>query len=107
MRLPMRMGRNRSHSAGFTLIEVLVALAIAGLAFAAIAGVFGTGAIGHETAADTNTALALAEEKLAAAEAVASMRPGRSGGVYAGRFEWQVSVAAYEQGRDAPAARPI
>jgi general secretion pathway protein I len=80
---------------GFTLIEVLVALAIAGLALAAVAGVFGIGVLGHETAADANTALMLAEEKLGGAEAVATLRPGRNGGVYAGRFDWQVSVAPY------------
>jgi len=87
--------RNRRRAAGFTLIEVLVALAIAGLALAAVAGVFGTGVIGNETAADANTALALAEEKLAGAEATANVRPGNSAGVYAGRFDWQISVAAY------------
>lgn len=88
--------RNSRGDTGFTLIEVLVALAIAGLALAAIAGVFGTGVLGHETAADVDTALAVAEERLASAEAAATMRPGRSSGVYAGRFDWQVSVTPYD-----------
>jgi prepilin-type N-terminal cleavage/methylation domain-containing protein len=89
---------------GFTLIEVLVALAIAGLVLAAVAGVFGTGALGHEIAADANIALDLAEEKLTDAEAVATVRPGRNGGVYAGRFDWQVSIGAYENRAEAAAA---
>jgi prepilin-type N-terminal cleavage/methylation domain-containing protein len=88
--------RSPARAAGFTLIEVLVALTIAGLALAAIAGVFGTGAIGHRTAADADIALALAEEKLAGAEATAAIRPGRSGGTYDGRFDWRVSVARYD-----------
>ena len=93
---------------GFTLIEVLVALAVAGLALAAIAGVFGTGVLGYETAADVDTALAVAEERLASVEAVATMRPGRSSGVYAGRFDWQVSAAPYDDtdGGAKPTAAP-
>lgn len=83
---------------------MLVALVIAGLALAAVAAVFGTGVIGHETAADANTAMALAEEKLAGAEAVSNPRPGRNGGVYAGRFDWQVSVAPYDDPDERAAA---
>ena len=102
----------RRRTGGFTLIEVLIALAVAGLALAAMAGVFGTGAIGHETAADANTALNLAEEKLAGAEAVAAIRPGRTAGSYAGRFDWRVSVAPYNDPDDptaalAPAVNPL
>lgn len=92
--------RDRRRDGGFTLIEVLVALVIAGLALAAVAGVFGTGVLGQEIAADANTALNLAEEKLADAEAVATVRPGRSDGIYARRFDWQVSVASYEEHAD-------
>ena len=100
--------RSSRRATGFTLIEVLVALAVAGLGLAAIAGVFGTGVLGHETAADVDTALAVAEERLAAVEAVATMRPGRSSGVYAGRYDWQVSVAPYDDTDHgaAPAAAP-
>lgn len=98
--------RNRSRDGGFTLIEVLVALAIAGLALAAIAGVFGTGVLGHATATDADAALALAEEKLAGAEATPTVRPGRSAGVYAGHFDWQVSVAPYDDTGDTAALPP-
>lgn len=98
--------RNTGRSAGFTLIEVLIALAIAGLVLAAVAAVFGTGVAGQETASDANTALALAEEKLAAAEAVSLVKTGRSGGDYGGRFEWQVAVSRYDDPgeKDLPAA---
>jgi prepilin-type N-terminal cleavage/methylation domain-containing protein len=96
--------RNPGGDSGFTLIEVLVALVIAGLALAAVAAVFGTGVIGHEIAADANTAVALAEEKLAGTEAISSLRAGRNGGVYAGRFDWQVSVAPYDDPGETAAA---
>ncbi|HZK92287.1 MAG TPA: prepilin-type N-terminal cleavage/methylation domain-containing protein [Stellaceae bacterium] len=92
--------------AGFTLIEVLVALAIVGLALAAVAGVFSNGLIGHETASDAEAALALAEERLALAGATATLRPATDKGVFAGRFAWQTTVAPYEEGDDTRLAQP-
>jgi general secretion pathway protein I len=82
--------------AGFTLIEALVALALVGLALGAVAGVFGNGLRGHETAADAETALALAEERLALA--ASSPHPGAGSGNFAGRFAWQTVVAPYDDG---------
>jgi prepilin-type N-terminal cleavage/methylation domain-containing protein len=49
------------RAAGFTLLEILVALVIAGLAMSAIVGVFGNSLAGHAVVSDTETALALAE----------------------------------------------
>jgi general secretion pathway protein I len=92
-------------TAGFTLIEVIVALAVVGLALAAIAGVFSNGLLGHEVAADADAALALAEERLALAEAAEILRPGTSSGRFADRFDWQTTVAAYDDTPD-PAPRP-
>jgi general secretion pathway protein I len=88
------------RTAGFSLIEVLVALVIVGLAMTAIAGVFGNGLVGHRTASDAETALALAEERLALAAATATLRAGSDGGVFAGRFAWQTTVSRYEDRDD-------
>ena len=85
----------RSES-GFSLIEAIVALAIVGLALAATAGVFSTGLRGHETADGADAALALAESKLAEAEATTTLRPGRSEGVFGGRYEWRLTIAPYQ-----------
>ena len=85
-----------SRPAGFTLIEVLVALAIVGLALGAVAAVFGNSLTAHATASDAETALALAEEHLALAGALP--RPGRSSGDFAGRFAWQTTVAPFDDG---------
>ena len=82
-------------AAGFTLIEVLVALAIVGLAMTAIANVFGNGAVGQETASDTQTALALGEERLTLASAAAVLRPGTDKGTFDGRFTWRTTVTRY------------
>lgn len=101
------MTRAKSQS-GFTLIEVLVALAIVGLALGAIAGVFGQGLTAHETASGAETALAVAEEQLALA--TATPRPGGANGVFANRFAWQTNVAPYQdtadKTADAPSALP-
>jgi general secretion pathway protein I len=86
----------RGRSAGFTLIEVLVALAIVGLSLGAIATTFGNSLTAHETTADAEAALALAEEQLALA--AASPRPGNAGGSFAGRFAWRTTVAPYDDG---------
>ena len=84
----------RSHAAGFTLIEVLVALAVIGLALGAFAGAFGNGLVGHRTASDAETALALAENQLALAGA--TPRIGSSSGDFAGGFAWRATVSSYK-----------
>jgi general secretion pathway protein I len=81
---------------GFSLIEAIVALAIVGLALGAIAGVFSTGLQGNRTAEEVDAALALAESKLTEAEAIAILRPGHSEGVFAGRYQWRLVVAPYQ-----------
>jgi len=102
-------GRDRRRSAigGFSLIEVLVALVITGLALAAAAGVFRTGLLGHELAASSDMALALAEEKIAAAGITEPLRTGRSGGLFANRFQWQLSVEPYRDESSAGFDRPL
>jgi len=89
---------------GFTLIEVLVALAIIGLALGALAGVFGQGLAGHETASEAEAALAVAEEQLALA--AATPHPGAASGVFAGRYAWQTNVAPYQDAGDKNADAP-
>jgi general secretion pathway protein I len=86
---------DRAGAAGFSLVEVLVALAIVGLTLAATATVFSTGLLGHTAASDFDTALALAEEKLDAAGADEPLRPSSANGVFAGRFRWRLVVAPY------------
>lgn len=82
------------REAGFSLVEVLFALALAGLMLAATAGVFRNGLLGHANASDAATAVALAEQKLAEAGVTATLRPGNSTGAF-GRFRWRLTVADY------------
>jgi general secretion pathway protein I len=93
-----------NRAAGFTLLEVLVALAIVGLAMGAIAGVFSNGLLGHETASNAEAALAVAEGQLALA--AGAPRPGASNGVYDGRFAWQTTVAFFQDTIDKDAVAP-
>jgi general secretion pathway protein I len=93
-----------NRAAGFTLMEVLVALAVVGLAMGAIAGVFSNGLLGHETASSAEAALALAEEQLALA--AASPRPGATTGAYDGRFAWQTTVTPFQDTADKDAPTP-
>ena len=99
------MRRSSAERRGFTLIEVAVALAIVALAIGAVAGVLSTGLQGRKVAADADTAVALAEEKLAEPEA-GSIRPGHAQGVFAERFEWQRTVSFYDA-EGPPGADPL
>ena len=91
-------------SAGFSLIEALVALVITGLALTAIAGVFGDGLLGHQASDEAATALTLAEGKIAMAGATEALRPSRSEGVFAGRFRWELTIAQYDDRQNNAAA---
>lgn len=93
-------GAEPGGGGGFSLIEALVALVITGLALTAIAGVFGSGLLGHQASAAAATALTLAEGKIAVAGAAEALRPSRSTGVFAGRFSWELTIAPYDDGQD-------
>jgi general secretion pathway protein I len=90
-----RCCRKPRRAAGFSLLEVLAALVVAGLALAAAAGALGTGMRGHRTAADVDAAIAFAEDLLAASGVADELRPGASGGTFAGRFTWHRDIAPY------------
>jgi len=85
---------------GFSLIEALVALVITGLALSAIAGVLGNGLMGHQASEEAATALTLAEGRIALAGAGDALRPGRSTGVFAGRYSWELTIAQYDDRQD-------
>jgi general secretion pathway protein I len=99
-------GRRTGRQAGFSLIEVLVALAIVGLVLVATARVFGAGILVHDAASGTGAALALAEDKLAAAGIDGKLRAGSSEGVFAGRFRWRVTIAPYADPASADLPEP-
>jgi general secretion pathway protein I len=87
---------SNARQAGFTLIEVLAALAIAGLALGAAATIVRDGLFAHAVAGDVDTALALAREKIAAAGVTAPLHDGADQGVFADRFAWRLVVSRYD-----------
>lgn len=78
---------------GFTLIEALVALAILGVALAAVLRAYGAGFRSAERAEMQTHALLLAESRLAEAAATLTA-PGESRGV-AGGYAWRVTAAPF------------
>lgn len=92
-------------TAGFSLIEVLVALVITGLALTAIAGVLGTGYASTQATEKVATALTLAESRIATLGTAEPLRPGSSKGQFDNRFHWQVTITPFEDRQDTTTSR--
>ncbi len=82
---------------------MLVALAIVGLMLGATASVFGNGLLGNAAAENVNTALTVAEEKLAAIGVTETLRPRQTQGIFAERFAWRLAVAPFDDKPASPA----
>ena len=89
------MPRPCHKQAGFSLIEVIVALAVTGIALGAAFHLFGTAFLGHERAEHTTVALLLAESKLAEVHAIDRLRPGRNTGRTKDGYVWVTEVRNY------------
>ena len=94
--LPPLVECGEGKARGFSLIEVLVALAIVGLLMAAIFTVLGTGGLGHGRAGDVDAALSLADAKLDGAGIGDALRAGKTDGIVDERFRWRLTVTPYE-----------
>jgi general secretion pathway protein I len=92
-----------SSSAGFTLPEALVALAIAGIALAVLLGAVGTGLGGAGRAALHARALSVAQSHLAALEGAVVPQSGMQEGDSDG-FHWTARVSPVLQGPEPSAA---
>ena len=86
----------RDRAGGFSLVEVLFALAIVGLILGTAATVFRNGISGHAAADDVDTALAVAEQAMAGAGVTAPLQAGETHGLFADRFAWRLAVSPYE-----------
>jgi general secretion pathway protein I len=83
------------HANGFTLLEVLAAILLLGIAFAVLMQVAG-GAIGLTgQAADASEAAMWARSKLDSAYVVEPLQPGHSAGRFDRKFEWQLDVTPW------------
>lgn len=80
------------RSAGFTLLEVVVALAIAGLALVGLFEAGSGGLFAVDTAARAEEAVERARSHLAAIGRNAAMTQGESQGDDGGGFHWKICV---------------
>jgi prepilin-type N-terminal cleavage/methylation domain-containing protein len=85
------MRAERRGGAGFSLLEVVVALAILGLALAGFAESLRGGIASGASATTVQGALALAEARLAALGTSEKLAPGTASGEF-GRYRWRTQV---------------
>lgn len=90
---PGRCSRQNTGIAGFTLLEVLVALIIFGVAFGALAGLFQTSLLQTTKASDLRRVTALAEAQLARFGKDLPLRPGRADGATPDGLRWKADVS--------------
>lgn len=82
---------------GFTLLETLVALVIAGVALIVMFEVSGEGLFAVHDAAMHERALSVARSRLALARARPAFQPGERAGEDAGGFHWHETDVPIEQ----------
>jgi general secretion pathway protein I len=101
-------GRREGAEAGFTLLEVVVAVAIAGLALVGMFQAGSGGLFAVDTAARAEEALQRAQSHLAAVGRDAALIEGDSSGDDGGGYRWrlQVQPAAQRSGVAADGVTP-
>ena len=92
----------RRIECGFTLLEVLVALVIAGMALAALFAAGSSGLFATDAATRAEEALERAQSHLAAAGRDAALLPGNSSGEDGGGYRWHLVVRPLESRRLSP-----
>jgi general secretion pathway protein I len=89
--------RRWRRQSGFTLLEVLVALAIAGLALAVMSEAATGGFLASKTAAGYQEALSRAKSHMASLGGDSALVPGEADGDDGGGYHWRYSVTQIEQ----------
>ena len=86
---------------GFSLLEVLVALAILSISLGILYQAFGGSLRNLSASGDYQQAMIIAESKLAEAAAEVPLASGTKAGVV-GQFFWRVEISPYEEEKDLP-----
>ena len=100
--------RPDTRTAGYTLIEVLVAFVILALALTVILRVFSGGVRSISVSEDYVTAVLIAETLMSRAGVDERLVPGQTTGIDGGDFTWVRTVEPYVPAEDyAPAVRGV
>jgi general secretion pathway protein I len=92
-----------AREAGFTLVEVLAAFVVFGLAFAGVMQLFTRGLTDAQLADEYARAVMIAQSRLAAVTAVETIEERNSEGAD-DRFKWRVTSAVYDAQKETPNA---
>lgn len=86
---------------GFSLLEVLVAFAILGIALGVLLQIFATGMRATTLSEDYTYAASLAETKLAAIGVEAPYSEGIEEGKFDQKYSWRTTILSYEEPEEA------
>lgn len=92
-----------AREAGFTIVEVLAAFVVFGLALAGIMQLFTRGLTDAQLADEYARAVMIAQSRLAAFTAVELVEEKNAEGAE-DRYRWRVTAAAYDERRETPSA---
>ena len=94
-----------AREAGFTIVEVLAAFVVFGLALAGVMQLFTSGLRDAQLADEYARAVMIAQSRLAAFTAVEQVEERNEEGSE-DRFRWRIAAAAYDERRENPGADP-
>jgi general secretion pathway protein I len=89
--------RQRDSGGGFTLVEVLVAFAVAALGLATLFQIFAVGLRNADASEAYARAVMYAETRLAAVGIEQELQPGENGGDLDDGYRWRVVVEPYRE----------
>jgi len=92
-----------AREAGFTIVEVLAAFVVFGLALAGIMQLFTRGLTDAQLADEYARAVMIAQSRLAAFTAVEQVEERNAEGTEE-RYRWRVTAAAYDERKETPNA---
>ena len=99
--------RRHGSAAGFTLIEVLVALLVLVLVLPPLLRIFSQGLTTAYASGDYAEAVTIAESLLAQAGAAIPLVPGQRRGTEAGRYDWTLTIRPYAGDETVDARAPL
>lgn len=102
----MRLGPGKKNSAGFTLLEVVVAMAIVGLGVVTVMEVFSLGLRLTRTSSDKTQAVAVGRQVFDRILLRREPGDGLETGSLAEGYRWQLDTAPFEVERDLALSTP-